>query len=189
MIVNTPVKYGLTGRSFTHTLSDRVTTPVSGAYRACSRELRRGPGNGRDVDRWVPSDGYPSYTSIPGLRWSGAGHGGRTVGTGRQDTIGNPNPMAWDQCRKGVNPFPSLPLSKPCRICVTSLTPGISSGYRSRTTVGRVRMYTDGIDNKIPTARRRARPLALGVAPESTVGDVPTVPRGLVAMTASPVRK
>ena len=85
MVVNMSVKYGLTVSSFTHTLSDRLTTPSRGAYRACSWELRRGPGNGRDVERWVPRDVHPPYTSIPGLRWSGSGHGGRcqTSGTSR----------------------------------------------------------------------------------------------------------
>merc|ERR1712153_70664 len=39
-----------------------------------------------------------------------------------------------------------------------------------------------------PTARSRARSLGLGVAPASTVINVPTAARGMVAMTASHVR-
>ena len=94
--------------------------------------------------------------------------------------------MSSGSCWEGeyfFNPFPPLIVFNTIRIPVTSLTPSISSGDRSRTTLGRARMCTNGIDTKIPTARRRARPLALGVAPESIVGDVPTVLCGLVAMT------
>ena len=50
-------------------------------------------------------------------------------------------------------------------------------------------MYTNGLDPKIPTARRRARSLGLGAAPESTVGDVPTAPRGEGDVTSFHVRE
>ena len=46
-------------------------------------------------------------------------------------------------------------------------------------------MYTNGVDPKIPTARRRVRSLSLGTAPKSTVGDVPTTPRGEGDVAAS----
>ena len=50
-------------------------------------------------------------------------------------------------------------------------------------------MYTNAIDPKIPTSRRRARSLGLGAAPESTVGDVPTAPRGEGDVTSFHVRE
>ena len=50
-------------------------------------------------------------------------------------------------------------------------------------------MYTNGVDPKIPAARRRARSLALGTAPESTVGDVPTTPRGEGDVASSHMRE
>ena len=50
-------------------------------------------------------------------------------------------------------------------------------------------MYTNGLDPKIPTARRRARSLSLGAAPESTVGDVPTAPHGEGDVTSFHVRE
>ena len=78
----------------------RPTVP-SGRHRRCSPELRRAPENGRDVERWVPRDGYPSYTSIPGLRWSGSGHGGRCRTSGRSRT--SSGRTGYDQVGKGVN--------------------------------------------------------------------------------------
>ena len=76
------------------------------------------------------------------------------------------------------NPFPPLIMYSMIRVSATSLTAGSSPSDRPRTTVGRV--WTGTMDNhpKIPTARRRARTLGLGGAPETTVGDVPTAPRG-----------
>ena len=50
-------------------------------------------------------------------------------------------------------------------------------------------MYTNGVDPKIPTARRRTRSLGLGTAPESTVGDVPTTPRGEGDVASSHMRE
>ena len=104
------VKYGLTGSSFTHTLSDRLTTPSRGAYRACSRELRRAPENGRDVGRWVPRDGYPSYT-YPYPTYGGPGAVTGDV-AGRQGRRVDPGPMAWDQGGKGVNQRTRIALGK-----------------------------------------------------------------------------
>ena len=50
-------------------------------------------------------------------------------------------------------------------------------------------MYTNGVDPKIPTARRRARFLGLGTAPESTFVDVPTTPWGKGDITSFHMRE
>ena len=79
---------------------------------------------------------------------------------------------------KGVNPFPLLILSDRIRIRRAVPTSPRAPSDRSRSTVGRYWMCTMDNHSKTPTARRRARTLGLGGAPETTVGDVPTAPRG-----------
>ena len=76
MIENTYLERERMGSSRANVRIDLVTYPVCGAYGWCSRELFRATARARDVDLWVPSDGYPSYVSIPGLGWSGTGHWG-----------------------------------------------------------------------------------------------------------------
>ena len=76
MIENTYLERERMGSSRTNVRIDLVTYPVCGAYGWCSRELFRATARARDVDLWVPSDGYPSYVSIPGLGWSGTEHWG-----------------------------------------------------------------------------------------------------------------
>ena len=72
---------------------------------------------------------------------------------------------------------------------MTSANPGNSPSDRSRTCVTMVWMYTNGVDPKIPTARRRARFLGLGTAPESTFVDVPTTPWGKGDITSFHMRE
>ena len=90
MIENTYLERERMGSSRTNVRIDLVTYPVCGAYGCCSRKLFRATVRARDVDLWVPSDGYPSYVSIPGLGWSG------TIGAipGLCGRIGNPDHIA-----------------------------------------------------------------------------------------------
>ena len=77
MIENTYLEQEHMGSTRTKVRIDLVTYPrVCGAYGWCSLELFRATARACDVDLWVPSDGYPSYVSIPGLGWSGTGHWG-----------------------------------------------------------------------------------------------------------------
>ena len=69
----TTVKWRLTPRSRTRVLSDLLTHPVYDTYERYSQELLRATVRARDVERWVPGDGYPSYVPVPGLGWSGTG--------------------------------------------------------------------------------------------------------------------
>ena len=74
------------------------------------------------------------------------------------------------------NPFPFLFTLNVKRISDRVPTSSRSPGDRPRTILGRVWTGTMDYHPKIPTARRRARSLGLGSAPESPVGDVPTAP-------------
>ena len=67
------------------------------------------------------------------------------------------------------NPFPTHFLSDRKFVFESVLTPGSSPSDRPRTILGRV--WTSTMDNhrKRPTARHRARPLALGTAPKALV--------------------
>ena len=87
-----------------------------------------------------------------------------------------------------INPYPLNILFKRIFISVTSPSAPRRPGDRSRTILGRVWIGTMDPHSQGPTARSRARSLGLGVAPASTVVNVPTAARGMVAMTASHVR-
>ena len=87
-----------------------------------------------------------------------------------------------------LDPFPNLPPFKGGSISVTSPSAPRRPGDRPRTILGRVWINTMDPHSQGPTARSRARSLGLGVAPASTVVNVPTAARGMVAMTASHVR-
>ena len=50
----------------TRVLSDLLTQPVYDTYQRYSEELLRATVRARDVERWVPGDGYPSYVPVPG---------------------------------------------------------------------------------------------------------------------------
>ena len=92
-----------------------------------------------------------------------------------------------------VYPFPFLVTSDVTRISDPSAAGRkarrSSPSDRCQGSTGTAGMYTNGVDPKIPTDRRRARSLGLGAAPESTVGDVPTAPRGEGDVTSSDVRE
>ena len=63
--------YGETAR----VLQKRSPDPpraVDASYHRCFLELLRATPKARGVELWVPSDGYPSYTSTNGLGWAGA---------------------------------------------------------------------------------------------------------------------
>ena len=68
MIENTYLERERMGSSRTNVRIDLVTYPVCSAYGRCALELFRATVRARDVDLWVPSDGYPSYVSIPIVR-------------------------------------------------------------------------------------------------------------------------
>ena len=90
---------------------------------------------------------------------------------------------------RGLNPLPYRILYlKRIEVSVTSPSAPRRPGDRSRTILGRVWIGTMDPHSQGPTARSRARSLGLGVAPASTVVNVPTAARGMVAMTASHVR-
>ena len=103
---------------------------------------------------------------------------------------------SWKLARMGakqskkthINPFPDRVPSEGTGISESVPTSPRPSAGRSRTTLGRVRVRTMDNHQIFPTARRRARTLALRGAPESTVGDVPTAPRGEGAVTSFHVR-
>ena len=97
-------------------------------------------------------------------------------------------PPKADIRRRPINPYPNLPGLNHGRISVTSPSAPRRPGDRSRTILGRVWIGTMDPHSQGPTARSRARSLGLGVAPASTVVNVPTAARGMVAMTASHVR-
>ena len=86
------------------------------------------------------------------------------------------------------NPFQTPVCLKQTEVSVTSPSAPRRPGDRSRTILGRVWIGTMDPHSQGPTARSRARSLGLGVAPASTVVNVPTAARGMVAMTASHVR-
>ena len=89
---------------------------------------------------------------------------------------------------EGFNPFPCLIVFNTIRISVTLLIASISPGDRFRDSLGGVCIHTNGTNTHGPTARRRARTLALRGAPRGTVGDVPTAVGGEVAVTARRMR-
>ena len=69
-----------------------------------------------------------------------------------------------------LNPYPMLPPFKGGRISGVTGIPSRRPGDRSRDSVGPGGMYTNYTNTHGPTARRRARTLGLGTAPQSTVG-------------------
>ena len=88
----------------------------------------------------------------------------------------------------GLNPFPTHFTYNVKFVSVTSPSALRRPGDRPRTILGRVWIGTMNPHSQGPTARSRARSLGLGVALASTVVNVPTAARGMVAMTASHVR-
>ena len=101
MIVNTSVKYGLTGRLFTHTKSDRLTTPSCGAsighaLGSCAEAQETGGTSTGGYQAMVihRTHPYPAY-----------GGPGPVTGasTGRRDAIGNLTLLSGDPEGKGVN--------------------------------------------------------------------------------------
>ena len=83
-----------------------VGSRVSGRLRRGSRGPRRAAVCGRDVERWVPLDGYALYTSGTRSRRAAV----PVAGSPRDDyrRSGNPDHAVHDQVGKGVNRWTAM---------------------------------------------------------------------------------